>query len=1049
MHKFYSYVSVLCALMYNPILSAATFTISNGNNSGTGSFRAAVLLASNNDVLVFAPNVDTVRLTGAIVLNKSLTVTTSGAEVCLTPLATPVRLMQVTSGMTVSLTNIHFANVNMLNSANPLQGLGMTNAGHVTLNNCQFKSLWSGANGAAMVSTISSSVKMNNCVFYNNRSEYGNGPAMVSAGTITAKNCLFIENHTDWGEGGALQGIFSGAFFLYQCHFVNNYGMMGGAIMTQNSSILHSHGCVYTGNHSASDGGAIFNQNITYSYGDIFENNLADYSGGAVANYSAIYFQNQGDSNVVFHANIAPHKGGAIVNYGSMTLTGSFGNGSAILPAQIGSSTSVTEGNFAQYGGGAICNSVWATCTLSGNVLIQNNLTDTLSGKGGAIFCDSLSSLTMQNGVVIKKNKGYAGGAIFNYYGGITMNQVKIRENAAKLTGGAIHSENIGGLNGGVLSFTQVEIGGNKVAPTGITGISGRFGGGLYLNGGAGTFSCVTLENNLAQYGSGAGMYAKAGNFTFNNSTFFGNSTMGLATTGGAIKTGNATLSALTLNLNNCTIVSNNAFGEGGGLHTSNYVHINNCIITGNSNHDLVGFFNSTLGHNIWNLRKTGLGSALAGNTIGNQPNKTYAQVFGGMTLAYNGAYTRTVALPMGSIAVNTGSTTLSQDQRGRLRDALPDVGAVELYINITTTPNSLSSATMMYMGSDGWQHYYNAVGELLLSLHFHGQTFGSISGANPAMTVSVGLEPETGSGIGQNLTAADYVALPGNGWFSMNRYWKVDVTNQPTDSVSVRFYYNQADYTDLANVANAFLPNTVMSDYNVRFFKVDNYHSPLSLNVPASAFHLYEYNTNPSLRTWKKGTSLDFSYAEFYVSSFSGGSGGASGNGGPLPVEWMKFDLHLAGERAVRLNWMTGAEVGNDKFVIERSEDGQHFEGVAEVAAVGYADGQSTYSYLDESLNYRKYYYRIKQIDIDGRYSYSDTKFILTDGAVLAYPSPTTGDLFISAGIERQSMTISDAAGHVVKNYKKVPEHLNISDLVPGVYYLRIGTETQAIIKE
>ncbi len=91
-----------------------------------------------------------------------------------------------------------------------------------------------------------------------------------------------------------------------------------------------------------------------------------------------------------------------------------------------------------------------------------------------------------------------------------------------------------------------------------------------------------------------------------------------------------------------------------------------------------------------------------------------------------------------------------------------------------------------------------------------------------------------------------------------------------------------------------------------------------------------------------------------------------------PLPIQILSF----AGEsidRAVWLKWVTLTETNNRSFSIERSRDGMHFISIGEVSGAGTTRQKKTYSYEDRFAPYSVLYYRLKQTDFDGAYSYSD----------------------------------------------------------------------------
>jgi hypothetical protein len=112
------------------------------------------------------------------------------------------------------------------------------------------------------------------------------------------------------------------------------------------------------------------------------------------------------------------------------------------------------------------------------------------------------------------------------------------------------------------------------------------------------------------------------------------------------------------------------------------------------------------------------------------------------------------------------------------------------------------------------------------------------------------------------------------------------------------------------------------------------------------------------------------------------------------IPVELTSFTAEVNNNGNVVLSWSTATETNNHMFEIERrAEDNQYF-------TIGYVEGHGTttepqnYTYVDKTVEIGKYYYRLKQMDFDGRYEYSneievDVYGVLTFNLEQNYPNP------------------------------------------------------------
>jgi hypothetical protein len=170
-----------------------------------------------------------------------------------------------------------------------------------------------------------------------------------------------------------------------------------------------------------------------------------------------------------------------------------------------------------------------------------------------------------------------------------------------------------------------------------------------------------------------------------------------------------------------------------------------------------------------------------------------------------------------------------------------------------------------------------------------------------------------------------------------------------------------------------------------------------------------------------------------------------------PLPVEMKSFDL-VAHSDYVEVNWSTASELNNDFFTVEkRFEDAESFVPVAEVTGAGTTNRETRYSVEDYSVSPGTWYYRIKQTDYDGTFTYSTVKSVVVSGRGLwqVYPNPSDGTSFsmrLTATELNKPLLVSvvDMQGKVVHAEKiqvtTLNEEINLpSRLSNGVYIVII----------
>ncbi|MEO1451158.1 MAG: T9SS type A sorting domain-containing protein, partial [Bacteroidota bacterium] len=137
-------------------------------------------------------------------------------------------------------------------------------------------------------------------------------------------------------------------------------------------------------------------------------------------------------------------------------------------------------------------------------------------------------------------------------------------------------------------------------------------------------------------------------------------------------------------------------------------------------------------------------------------------------------------------------------------------------------------------------------------------------------------------------------------------------------------------------------------------------------------------------------------------------GSGGdrdwRDGRGWVLPVEYASFTVELRNGNGV-LEWITLTELNSDHFAVERSENGATFQAVGQVSAAGTSNEAQQYTFTDPGINQLGQpiiYYRIRQVDIDGSFEFSQVlkvkvKLEKVQAELKIYPNPAKTEATIS----------------------------------------------------
>lgn len=204
-------------------------------------------------------------------------------------------------------------------------------------------------------------------------------------------------------------------------------------------------------------------------------------------------------------------------------------------------------------------------------------------------------------------------------------------------------------------------------------------------------------------------------------------------------------------------------------------------------------------------------------------------------------------------------------------------------------------------------------------------------------------------------------------------------------------------------------------------------------------------------------------------VSSLSGFSPWAMiRQSAPLPIELLYFKARWKDPQytAVQLEWETAIEINNDYFEIQRSKDAVNFSTIKTVPGAGNSSQVISYTVYDtDPEKEATSYYRLKQVDYDGKYSYSNIEALNAPSdinLITIYPNPSKENvdfLVYSSEDSYVSVWAIDVAGKLVISEKRElkkgvnKQRLKISHLSNGNYVLQLSanenvkTEKQFVI--
>jgi hypothetical protein len=187
---------------------------------------------------------------------------------------------------------------------------------------------------------------------------------------------------------------------------------------------------------------------------------------------------------------------------------------------------------------------------------------------------------------------------------------------------------------------------------------------------------------------------------------------------------------------------------------------------------------------------------------------------------------------------------------------------------------------------------------------------------------------------------------------------------------------------------------------------------------------------------------------------------GFAGGPLNPLPINLLHFDAVNMNDEHVQINWATASEINNDYFVVEKSQDAQIFTQVLTKKGAGYSSQVINYQDQDIEPYQGISYYRLKQVDYDGKFSYSDiipVSFRRTDFDVMLngnFDNPEIAHVKIINAPADVLAIVSDASGRLMNNHiilKQDAQHsttLNFTNLKQGTYIIRFISDGKIVTK-
>ena len=176
------------------------------------------------------------------------------------------------------------------------------------------------------------------------------------------------------------------------------------------------------------------------------------------------------------------------------------------------------------------------------------------------------------------------------------------------------------------------------------------------------------------------------------------------------------------------------------------------------------------------------------------------------------------------------------------------------------------------------------------------------------------------------------------------------------------------------------------------------------------------------------------------------------------LPITLLSFDAELVNE-SVELVWETAAEINNDYFTIERSEDAQNWDELFMINGAGNSSSPKKYAAIDSDVPTGGNYYRLRQTDFDGKSEVFKPVYVVyqkpNKNTLSVYPNPTDGLLTLNINNALLSpIRVFNSTGKIVSDKVEISQSseftftLDVSSLKNGIYFIKLGDQFKKVIK-
>lgn len=328
-----------------------------------------------------------------------------------------------------------------------------------------------------------------------------------------------------------------------------------------------------------------------------------------------------------------------------------------------------------------------------------------------------------------------------------------------------------------------------------------------------------------------------------------------------------------------------------------------------------------------------------------------------------------------------------------------------------TELSNDNESSSCVVNGTN-FIEFRHPSGRLIAAVNPNNQNLGAVTATSYVQTSPINIEA---------CNSSSYVSA------ALGRRWVIRPTNQPATPVRVRLYFNNLEYQSLQTEANA---NTNLDDNTLVFgdLYLTKYRNDGSTtvnnvftdNCASGTVSIWSPQTNGNITALQPGFDANGRYIEYTISDFSEFWLHGSRNISPLPVVLQNFKAICSDKKQV-ISWTSMSEINCSHYMVDRSRDGQSWTNIGTVEGNGNSQTPQNYTFEDPIKSYETTYYRLNQIDFDGKNTVLDISSLDCEEKhqFAVYPNPSKGDFTVSyvsvEGNIPANLVVKDLAGRTI----------------------------------